>query len=214
MREGKIMAKEVQKLLACGICLVLVAVSFVGCATVEQTVRENPKTAAGAATGAAGGALLGGLVFRGATGAVVGGLLGGLAGGLIGNSMESQKRDRTTTAQDYQYVSTQGTVVRIEQVEVEPATVRPGERVNLIAHYALLTPDSDQRVTVTERWDISRGGQAAGNPVHTVQRPGGTWASALPMTLPTNARTGTYRVALTVQAAESSDSATATFTVR
>jgi len=128
--------------------------------------------------------------------------------------MESQTKEQSNTTQDYNYASTQGTIVRIEKLEIEPASIRPGERVNLIAHYALLTPDSDERVTVTERWDISRSGQSAGNPTHTVQRPGGTWASAVPLTLPRNARTGTYRVALTVQAADSSDSATATFTIR
>ena len=208
------MTKDTRKLLALGMCLVLVAGSFMGCATGEETVREHPKTVIGAGAGAAGGALLGGLLFRSTTGAVVGGLLGGLAGGLVGNGMEAKKRDYDSTAQEYSYASAQGTVVRIEQVEVEPASIRPGEKVNLIAHYALLTPYSDQRVTVTERWDISRGGQHTGNPEHTVQRQGGTWASAVPLTLPTNARTGTYRVALTVQAAGSSDSATASFTVR
>jgi len=141
-----------------------------------------------------------GLIFGSATGVVVRGLLGGLAGGLIGNAMESQTKDQSNTAQDYNYASTQGTIVHIEKLEIEPASIRRGERVNLIAHYALLTPDPDQRVSVTEQQDISRDGQPAGNPTHTVQRPGGTWASTVPLTLPRNARTGTYRVALTVQA--------------
>ena len=196
--------------LALGLCCMLVLVSLVRCATVEESVRGHPKTVAGAA----GGTLLGGMTFKSAGGTVVGGLLGGLAGGLIGNTMETQSKDRTTTVQDYYYTSTQGTVVRIEKVEVEPASIRPGEKVNLIAHYALLTPQPDQRVTVTERWDITRGKEPTGNPVHTVQREGGTWGSALPITVPTTARAGKYRVALTLEAGGSRDTAELSFKVR
>jgi hypothetical protein len=116
--------------------------------------------------------------------------------------------------QDYNYTSTQGTVVRIEKVAVEPVSVRPGEKVNLIAHYALLTPQPDQRVTVTERWDITRGKELMGNPVLTVQRQGGTWGSAIPITLPATAKSGKYRVALTLEAGGSRDTAELRFTVR
>jgi hypothetical protein len=154
------------------------------------------------------------LLFKSAGGTVAGGLLGGLAGGLIGNTLEAQSKDRAATVQDYHYTSTQGTVVRIEKAAVEPAAMRPGKRVNLIVHYALLTPQPDQRVTVTERWDITRGKEVAGNPVHTVQRQGGTWGSAMPITLPTTAESGKYRVALTLEAGGSRDTAELRFTVR
>ena len=169
------MQKDIRQVLALGLCCILILGSFVGCATVEETVQERPKTTIGAAAGVAGGALLGGLIFKSAGGAIIGGLLGGLAGGLIGNAMESQAKDRTATAQEYGYSPSQGTVTRVEKVEVEPASVRPGEQVNLIAHYALLTPNPDQPVTVVERWDIRRGNERVGNPVLTVQRQDGTW---------------------------------------
>jgi outer membrane lipoprotein SlyB len=192
----------------------LALLSFVRCATVEESVKDRPKTVVGAAAGAAGGALLGGVIFKSAGGAVVGGLLGGLAGGLIGNTMETQSKDRTATVQDYNYTSTQGTVVRIEKAAVEPVSIRPGEKVHLIVHYALLTPQPDQHVTVTERWDITRGKELTGNPVHTVQREGGTWGSALPITLPTTAKTGKYHVALTLEAGGSRDTAELSLKVR
>lgn len=205
---------EMRRLLAGGLCCILVLVSFVGCATVEESVRDNPKAVVGAAAGVAGGALLGGLIFKSAGGAIIGGLLGGLAGGLIGNAMESQAKDRAATARDYGYSPNQGTVVRIERVEIDPASIRAGERVNLIAHYALLTPNPNQPVTVTERWDIRRGRELTGNPVLTVQRQDGTWASAIPVTLPTTARFGTYRVAVTVEAGGQRDVAEKSFIVR
>jgi outer membrane lipoprotein SlyB len=208
------MLQRSQQYIALGLCMMLVAVSAVGCSTVEETVRERPKTTVGAAAGVAGGALLGGLIFKSATGAIVGGLLGGLAGGLIGNALENKEQDYETTAREYNYTSAQGTVVRIERAEVEPSVVRRGERVNLITHYALLTPSPNQPTTVTERLEIRRAGELTGNPVHTVQRQGGTWASAIPLTLPQSARPGTYRVTTIVEAGDSQDSATTSFTVQ
>jgi outer membrane lipoprotein SlyB len=200
--------------LAAGLCCLLVLVSFVSCATVEETYRENPKTVVGAAAGAAGGALLGGLIFKSAGAAVIGGLIGGLAGGLIGNATESQSEGRDATVQDYGYTPSQGTLIRIERVEVEPTSVQPGGRVNLIAHYALLTPSAAQPLTVTERWDMRRGDELTGNPVLTIQREDGTWASAIPVTLPPSAKTGVYRVAVTVEGGGSHDTAATTFRVR
>jgi hypothetical protein len=89
-----------------------------------------------------------------------------------------------------------------------------GERVNLITHYALLTPTPDQPLTVTERWDIRRGKELTGNPVLTIQREDGTWASAIPVTLPTSARNGTYRVVVAVEGGGSRDTAETSFRVR
>ena len=60
MEGGEVMTKDTQKLLALGMCLVLVVVSFTSCATMEETVQEHPKAVMGGAAGAAGGALLGG----------------------------------------------------------------------------------------------------------------------------------------------------------
>ena len=88
------MKRNRRKVLALGLCCMLVLVAFVRCATVEESIRDNPKTVVGAAAGAAGGAILGGVIFKSAGGGVVGGLLGGLAGGLIGNTMETQRQDR------------------------------------------------------------------------------------------------------------------------
>jgi outer membrane lipoprotein SlyB len=214
VREENLMKIHTRRQLVVGLCCILVLVSFVSCATVEETYRENPKTVVGAAAGAAGGALLGGLIFKSAGAAVIGGLVGGLAGGLIGNAMESQAEERATTVQDYGYTPSQGTLLRIEKVEVEPTSVQPGESVNLLTQYALLTPTPHQPLTVTERWDIRRGQELTGNPVLTIQREDGTWASAIPVTLPTSAKTGTYRVVVTVEGGGSRDSAEATFRVR
>lgn len=203
-----------RKFVALGLCCVLILVSFVSCATVEQTVQERPKTVIGAAAGVAGGALLGGLIFKSAGGAIVGGLLGGLAGGLIGNAMEAQPKDRAATAKEYGYSPTQGTFIRIEKVQVEPTTIKPGEQVTLVTQYALLTPQPEQPITVTERWEIRQGNTLTGNPVLKLQRQDGTWASAIPVTLPSTATAGIYRVAVAVEAGGKRSTAETTFTVQ
>lgn len=208
------MGRMMQKSVACGLCLVLVVVALSGCVSLEQQVSEHPGTAIGAGTGAAGGALLGGLVFQSTTGAVIGGLVGGLAGGLIGNAVEARKQDEQTTNQEYGYHTNQGVVVRIEEVRVQPAQIRPGGSTNLIVQYALMTPRPYQEVTVAEQWDMSYKGQNIGNPVHTVRHAGGTWAGAIPVTLPASAGTGTYRVAVTVEANGIGARREASFTVR
>lgn len=203
-----------QKRVAYGLCLLLITGILSGCASLQQQVREHPGTALGVAGGAAGGALLGGLLFQSTTGAVVGGLVGGLAGGLIGNAVEAKKQDEEVTYRTYGYTANQGTVVRIEEVRVQPAQVRPGDSTHLIVQYALMTPRPHQEVTVAEQWDIRYRGRQIGNPVHTVRHASGTWAGAIPVTLPASASPGTYRVAVTVEANGIADRRETTLTVK
>lgn len=208
------MRQVVQRILALVMCLALVAGSVVGCADFGATVREHPRAAAGTAVGAAGGAVAGGLLTHGATGAVVGGLIGALAGGLIGNALDTKRADQVNTASMYNYDPAQGTVVRIQDVAVEPPTATPGEQVNLVAHYAVLTPRPEDEITVVEHWRLTMAGQVMGHPVRTVQRQGGAWVSTLPVMLPPTAQSGEYHVELTVEAMGQQDSETTDFMVR
>lgn len=208
------MRKTLRQTVALVLSVVLLAGSTSGCASLEQSVRENPGTVVGAAAGAAGGLLLGGLIFQGTTGALAGGLIGALAGGIIGNAMEAKKRDYPASAKAHDYTPAQPTSVRIEKVKAQPSTVKPGETVHLIVEYALLTQDPNREVSVTERREISAKGRLVGNPVLTVKRKAGTWASTVPLKLPANAEAGSYRVAVAVQAEGGLDSTTMNFTVR
>lgn len=192
----------------------LVVVMLSGCAMLDEQTGGHSGTAVGAVAGAAGGAVLGGLLFKSTTGAVIGGLVGGLAGGLIGNATEAKKQDEDATNREYGYRNNQGTVVRVEEVQAEPARIAPGGTVNLAVEYALMTPRPNEEVTIAERWNISHQGQEMGSPVHTVRHGGGTWAGALPVTLPRSASPGTYRVAVTIEVDGRSDTRETTFTVR
>jgi uncharacterized protein YcfJ len=200
-----------------------------------QTIRDHPQTAAGAGVGAAGGAVVGGLA-GGTKGAVIGGLVGALAGGAIGNYME--RREATTPQTTSTLPQTTSTlpptvgttvgvpgptvsrtntngaaVVRVDQVQVQPALLRPGETVNLNATYTILSP-SEQLVAVRETREVRLNGELVANPAVEVARQTGTYSSALPITLPANARTGRYEVTTTVVSGDRQSSSTTSFSVQ
>jgi len=208
------MRQVVQHVLTPVICLTFVAGCIVGCASFGATAREPPRAATDTAVGADGGNPASGLLSQDATGAAVGSPGGGLVGGVVGKAMDMQREDLAYTASLYKYDPTQGTVVHIQDAAVEPPIVGQGGQVNLVTHYALLTPTPDAEVTVVERWHITRDGAVLGSPVRTVQRQGGAWVSTLPVLLPTTVASGDYRVTLTVEAVEQQDSESTNFTVR
>lgn len=183
------------------LCLFLVAGGTLGCAAIEEQVKAHPETALGAGIGTAAGMLTGGLIFGNAAGTLVGGLLGGLTGGVIGNVIEARSYDRAATSQRYNYSQAQGTILRIEAVEAHPAQIRPGDTINLNVRFAVLAPNVQQTVQVSERRQIFFNGSAVGDSTLQVQRMGGTWTSSQPFTLPANAASGSYQVVMTVKAA-------------
>lgn len=182
------------------LCLFLVAGGMLGCAAIEEQVKAHPETALGAGIGTAAGLLTGGLIFGNAAGTLVGGLLGGLTGGVIGNVIEARSYDRAATSQRYHYSSTQGTMLRIEAVEAYPAQIRPGDTTNLNIRFAVLTPNAQHTVQVSERRQIFLNGSTVGDSTLQIQRMGGTWTSSQPLTLPANAASGNYQVVMTVKA--------------
>ena len=195
------------------LCLFLVAGGTLGCAAIEEQVKAHPETALGAGIGTAAGLLTGGLIFGNAAGTLVGGLLGGLTGGVIGNVIEARSYDRAATSQRYNYSSTQGTVLRIEAVEAHPAQIRPGDTINLNVRFAVLAPNVQQTVQVSERRQIFFNGSAVGDSTLQVQRMGGTWTSSQPLTLPANAASGSYRVVMSVNGDGTGATQETTFTV-
>lgn len=195
------------------LCLFLVTGGTFGCAALEEQVKAHPETALGAGIGAAAGMLTGGLIFGNAAGTLVGGLLGGLTGGVIGNVVEARSWDRAATSQRYHYSSVQGTLLRIEAVEVHPAQIRPGDTINLNMRFAVLTPNVQHTVQVSERRQIFVNGSLVGDSTLQVQRMGGTWTSSQPLTLPANAANGSYRVVMGVTADGTEATQQTTFTV-
>lgn len=202
-----------RKITAVALIVLLPAGLLWGCATIQ----ENPKTATGAAVGAVGGAAVGAAIGAAAgrpgTGALIGGLAGVLAGGLIGAYLDRQDRTREATMVSHNYRPDQGTLLRIERVEAMPRSVAPGQKVNLSVTYAVIEPDPNRVVAITETREIRQNGNIVGNPSITVNRAGGTYTSTVPLTLPAGANPGTYNVITRVQAPNAADAVSTSFTV-
>jgi Glycine zipper len=183
--------------------VVLIAVLIVGalsgCAANNQGLREHKGAAVGAGAGAVGGAVIGGLV-GGRRGAVVGGLLGALTGGAVGNYYDQKEKSLAETRRAHaEYDAAKGTRLQIERVRAVPATVGPGETVDIQMTYAVLTPKEDLLVPVRETREILFNGNRVGETSVDIEREGGTWKSVVPITLPRDARPGGYRVVATVE---------------
>jgi len=185
-----------------------------GCATIPEE-HQGATTGAGigAATGAVAGALLAGDGSR-TQGALLGGLAGALVGGAVGNYTVDQKRDAADTSNRYDYNPSAGVLVRIESTSISPERVYPGDRVDLRATYAVMAPQSNSRIAVTEIREIRFNGALVGNPQINTDHIAGTYDSTVPLFLSNDAKRGTYQVITTITTQESRDSREASFIVR
>jgi hypothetical protein len=183
--------------------------AFVGCEYTRTHQSETVGAGVGAAAGTAAGLLLGGSTRT----VIAGGLLGAIAGGVIGHYMHQQDKSAPDTARQYNYQPSQGTMISIEKDSAVPDVVAPGGTVNLETTYALLEPNSNQEVTVTEERQIKHNGQLVGNPKVTVNRVAGTYSTTLPLHLPSSAAQGEYLVITTIMTANASDLRTTSFQV-
>jgi len=185
-----------------------------GCATVPEE-HKGAATGAGigAATGALAGAVLAGEGSR-TQGALIGGLAGALVGGVIGNYTVDQKKNAEDTTHQYGYDASAGVVIRIESTSISPASIYRGDRVDLKATYALMAPQSDTRIAVTETREIRFNGALVGKPEVNTTHVAGTYESNVPLFLASDAQRGTYQVLTTIKTQDSSDSRETSFIVR
>ena len=193
---------------------VFLIVAFVaaisGCGgSAGQTVSDNKGAAVGATLGATAGVLLGGST----SGRVVGGLIGALVGGAIGHYAYDKQKSADETAKTYNYKSSQGSVVSIENASSTPSRVRSGGTVEIAITYAVLNPSPSVETKVTEIREITHNGKLVGRPEHTVSRTAGTYTSTIPLTLPTNSTPGTYEVKTIIQTPQANDVRISRFTV-
>ncbi len=194
---------------------ILVFVSgLLGCASIPE---EHKGAATGAGIGAVTGAAAGAIFAkegRKTEAAILGGLAGALIGGVIGHYAFDTKRTRDETAKRYNYQQSMGTMVRVEDVAVVPTTIRPGDKVELRATYAVLGTAPDSEINLTEIREIRIGGELVGRPEVNVVRGGGTYTSTVPVYLPSDAKNGTYSVVTTVQSQTAKDSRETFFYVK
>ena len=176
--------------------------------------QEHPGLATGAGIGAAGGAIAGGLITGGRRGMLWGALAGALVGGAIGAYKDSQDKTAAETNATHSYTPEKGVQLQMESVAAEPQSATPGQDVSLKATYAIMAPDPQQQIEIKETRTITLNGQNVANTEITVVRAPGTRTSTVPITLPDNAKAGTYELKIAVSTGEQSSSMTTTFTVQ
>ncbi len=185
-----------------------------GCAS----QRHARYTATGAGIGAITGGILGGVIGsmsgRSAEGVVIGSILGGLMGASVGDARYQQDRSYEAAAEHYSYdrEKARRDLVRIEDADVEPKVVRPGEEVGISITYTMLTRWKSG-AEVHEVREIRKEGELIGRPEITVNRQGGTWTSTIPVRLPEGAESGTYVVTNIVETEDAGDVRESTFRV-
>ncbi len=182
-----------------------------GCSSIPQ---EHQGAAKGAGIGAATGAVAGAVLGNDVQGALLGGLAGALIGGTVGHFAIDKEEGAQQTAQKYDYQPSEGTRVRIENTDVAPKIVNPGEKVELQSTYAVLSPTASAPVNLTETFEIRHAGELVGTPQTTVSHDAGTYQASLPLYLPADAKKGVYQVTTTVRGAGTSDTRITSFEVR
>ncbi len=198
------------KIIGIILCLTLISLPL-GCADVME---EHKGAAVGAGVGGAVGGVMGAVIGHGTGAVVAGALAGALLGGAIGHFGYDQEKTREQTAKNYSYKESQGTVLRIENLAVTPATVDPGQRVDLKMTYAVLHDSPDTKITVTEIREITYKGELVGRPEVKVEQADGTYTTSVPLQLPPSAEKGTYKVKAMVESQYAKDAREITFTVR
>jgi outer membrane lipoprotein SlyB len=203
--------KKVVSVVLC-VMMIILAVGYV------ESAQSGRGAGLGAITGAGAGALLGGAIGGNAKGALigaaVGAAVGALAGAIIGNYIDRQERNAVQTAQMYDYKPAQGSVVRVENVRVEPELIVPGRPSKLVMTYAILEPDSKRSIPVVERRQILSGQEMLKEiGPKTVDRVSGTYYSEQEVTFPKNLPQGHYAMKGVVEAGGKSSQQEAFFKV-
>lgn len=190
------------------VLIVCFSISLYGCAT---------GTGTGALAGGAVGAGVGAAVSRHNpwVGALIGGAIGAAAGAVIGHYIDEQKKNRQQSIKDTNYRASQGQVVRIEDAETIPVTVKPGETIGLKASYYALSPDQRAQVRIRETRIIRYNGQPIMDPiVRDVIKDQGLTSSTAKMTIPRDAQPGNYEVITIIDNGYTKDTRTDNFYVQ
>lgn len=199
-----------RKMIASMVLMTFMLFLLSSCASIPE---EHRGAATGAGIGAATGAVAGALLGDDTKSTMLGAMIGALAGGVIGHYAYDQNKSRQETQQTYNYKPAYGTVLTIEEASASPATVHPGETVELKMSYAILNPSAGMQTNLTETRSITHHGELVGNPETRVTRSDGTYTSTIPLHLPANADKGTYAVTSTVQTENAKDTKEFTFEV-
>uniref|UniRef100_A0A7V4G9T3 Glycine zipper domain-containing protein n=1 Tax=Desulfobacca acetoxidans TaxID=60893 RepID=A0A7V4G9T3_9BACT len=203
------------------VVLLIFTVSLAGCATDSGYYDPARSAGAGALGGAAAGAALGSIIGAAAgapgkgawIGAASGALAGGIAGAAYAHHKNQQLRSREAAMQQYQYAPGQAAMVDINEAVTQPPTVRPGQTVDMVMTYTILTPDNAP-TQVTLYRAVTLGNTQVGQPyqVQAVNQ-NGTYQDRVGFQVPPDAPAGTYTVSNRVMTGFGSQERISYFTV-
>jgi hypothetical protein len=112
--------------------------------------------------------------------------------GAYGGSREASRLGREDLVARENYCSSNGCVLRLDQVRVLPPTARRGEILSLATTYTILTPDQ-VAIPITISREIMFQGKTLGRTKSMeTRRLNGTWSHEVDFKLPANATPGTY----------------------
>ncbi|RLA90746.1 MAG: hypothetical protein DRG58_01000 [Deltaproteobacteria bacterium] len=115
-----------------------------------------------------------------------------------GRYQEQIKLSREDAVAKYNYCPTGGCVVRLEEIEIKPQWVKPGDSIVLTTSYTILTPEK-VAIPVTISREVRYQGQTVGQvKVTETRNPNGTWENQVNIQLPATAKPGTYSMLVTV----------------
>lgn len=173
----------------------------------KQWVNEQPrarKKAAmgalvGATVGAATAALTGHDPWRGAAAGAIAGVISGF---VVGKRQDQLFGSRDEAVRRIGYDPSQGYVMRIDEVTLDPADPKAGDEVEIYVRYIVIGPDPEETLSISSFTGIKYDGEYMKVDPHDgfrVERGGGIVESRVRLTLPEQAPNGTYAIETLVE---------------
>jgi hypothetical protein len=135
-----------------------------------------------------------------------------LASVAVGQYRAQQTRSAEEEAQAIGYKKSQGRVLKVRRASVTPFYANAGKPLSFEMEYALLCPE--QELDVSEEWEILKDGKKLTRTVpQTESRRSGGWRVRASISLPREAKPGTYVVRSSVRAGDLADSRETRFRV-
>ena len=165
--------------------------------------RKKKKTIMGALKGAAIG--LGGALIAGKdplAGAAIGAAAGALTGYLVGRRQDKLFASRDQAIEAIGYDSSQGYVMKVEDVRFEPPNLVPGGSSEMYVKYIVVGPKPKEKIVVHTYTGIKYdevyiGG--GGPKKFTIPRGGGIVETRITVTIPEEAPAGSYMIQAQVE---------------
>ncbi len=194
-----------KRVLATLAVLVISGLVVAGCETMAQS------GALGGVIGAATGAAIGSASGHAGEGAAIGAGVGILAGLIAHDIKTRQMKTAQQTAQEYNYVPSQGFKMDVKSGTITPVQVKPGQKVVSTIQYAVL--GTGPGVKVHEIAALKHNGQVDKISDRTIDRTDGTYENTLELEVPGGAAPGSYVLAQEISANNQTYGRDTTFSV-